>query len=212
MKSLVQRIGFWLALYGGWGLFSISFLDSSIITFPGISDLLLIHLCSRQPHRAIIYAMQATLGSLLGAYLLYAVTSRGGRYVLGKFSPEKTERARHWLERNDFAAILVVSLLPPPAPLKVFLITAGVLRVNAVRYGAALLVGRALRYGALAWLGAHYGLQALTYLKHNITWVSLVMAAAVALLTFAYRRFTHWRSLATQAKKAPPNSSPSDPH
>lgn len=212
LKSLAQKLGFWLALYGGWGLFSLTFLDSSVLSFPAITDLLLIHLASRHPDRALIYAAQATLGSVLGAYLLYAITSRGGRFVLRKLPPETMQRARHWLERNDFVSILVASLLPPPAPLKIFLITAGVLRVNAARYGAALLVGRALRYGAVAWLGARHGQQAEAYLKHNITWVSLVIVAVVVVLTLGYRRFTHGQSAVAPGDKAGSSSSNSDLH
>jgi membrane protein YqaA with SNARE-associated domain len=210
LKSLTGKLGIWLALYGGWGLFSLTFLDSSVLSFPAITDLLLIHLASHQPHRALIYAVQATLGSVLGAYLLYAITSRGGNFVLRKLSPEKKQRAQRWLERNDFVSILVASLLPPPAPLKAFLIMAGVLRVNPVRYGAALLVGRALRYGAVAWLGAHYGLQAETYLKQNITWVSLVIVAAVVVLTLLIRGFGRGRPAVSPADKPSSPPSPSD--
>ena len=76
--------------------------------------------------------------------------------------------AQRWLERNDFVAVLVASLLPPPAPLKVFILTAGLLRVNAVHFGLALLVGRGLRFAAEAWLGARYGVQAEDYLRHNL--------------------------------------------
>jgi membrane protein YqaA with SNARE-associated domain len=200
LKSLTQRLGFWLALYGGWGLFGLTFLDSSILSFPAITDLLLIHLCARQAERALLYAAQATLGSVLGAYLLYAITSQGGRYVRRKFPPERMLTARRWLARNDFVSILVASLLPPPAPLKAFLITAGMLRVNAVRYGAALLVGRALRYGAIAWLAARYGLQAEAYMKQNITSASLMIVALVLLFTLVYRQLQRGRSAA-----APPN-------
>jgi membrane protein YqaA with SNARE-associated domain len=200
LKSLTQELGSWLALYGGWGLFSVCFLDSSVLSFPAVTDLLLIHLCARQPERALLHAVQATLGSVLGAYLLYAITSQGGRYVLRKLPPEKMQAPRHWLERNDFVSILVASLLPPPAPLKIFLITAGVLRVNAARYGAALLVGRVLRYGAIAWLAARHGLQAEAYMKQNITWVSLVIVALVVVFTLIYRRLARVRSAG-----APPN-------
>ena len=206
---MLKKFGIWLALYGGWGLFSLTFLDSSVLSFPAITDLLLIHLASHQPHLALIFAVQAVLGSVLGAYLLYAITSRGGDYVLRKLSPEKMQRARHWLERNDFVSILVASLLPPPAPLKAFLIMAGVLRVNAVRYGVALLVGRSLRYGAVAWLGARYGLQAETYLRQNITWVSLVIVAVVVVFTLVYRLFKRGRPAASAAAKPSSSSSPS---
>ena len=76
-------------------------------------------------------------------------------------------------------AVLVASILPPPAPYKVFVLTAGVLRVNAVHFGLALLVGRGLRFAAEAWLGARYGVQAQDYLRHNLGWASL---AAVMLI------------------------------
>ena len=76
-------------------------------------------------------------------------------------------------------AVLVASILPPPAPYKVFILTAGVLRVNAMHFGLALLVGRGLRFAAEAWLGARYGVQAQDYLRHNLGWASL---AAVILI------------------------------
>ena len=52
------------------------------------------------------------------------------------------------------------------------------LRVNAVHFGLALLVGRGLRFAAER-LGARYGVQAQDYLRHNLGWASL---AAVILI------------------------------
>jgi membrane protein DedA with SNARE-associated domain len=91
----------------------------------------------------------------------------------GKSSSTKGS-ARRWLERNDLLAMLVMSLLPPPAPLKISVLTAGALRMNALRFGVALLLGRSLRFGAEAWLGARYGAQGEAYVKKNLDWVSLV--------------------------------------
>jgi len=78
-------------------------------------------------------------------------------------------------------------LLPPPAPYKVFVLTAGVLRVNALNLGLALLLGRGLRFGAEAWLGAHYGLQAQEYLRHNMGWASLVIVLVIIGLAMLQR-------------------------
>jgi uncharacterized membrane protein YdjX (TVP38/TMEM64 family) len=91
------------------------------------------------------------------------------------------------LERNDFVAMLIAALLPPPAPLKIFVIAAGALRTNALRFGAALLVGRSLRFAAEAWLGARYGAEAEAYLRKNLTWASLVTILLVIGLTFLSR-------------------------
>ena len=178
-KSLSAKLGHVLVLYGGWGLFAMSFLDSSLIPFPVVNDLALIVMASRRPAWWPVYAMASTLGSWGGAYLLYGIARGGGRFLWRKTTPQAVAHARRWLERNDFAAILVASILPPPAPLKVFILTAGLLRVNAVRFGLAMLVGRGLRFAADAWLGARYGVQAQDYLRHNLSWTSL---AAVILI------------------------------
>jgi membrane protein YqaA with SNARE-associated domain len=187
LESLASRLGHVLALYGG-GLLVISFLDSSFIPFPGINDLALIVLASQHPARAPFYALLSTLGSLLGCYVMYGIARGGGRLAGGRSASNKGNRARHWLERNDFVAMLAMCLLPPPAPLKIFVLAAGALRMNALRFGAALLVGRSLRFAVEAWLGARYGAEAEAYLRKNLTWASLVTILVVIGLTF----FSRW--------------------
>ena len=188
LKSLSAQLGHFLALYGGWGLLAISFLDSSFLSFPLVNDLLLIHLSGQRPSMALVYALQCTLGSVLGAYIMYAAARRGAKLFLRGPSMAKMERIERWLGRNDFVAILTISLLPPPAPFKVFAITAGVLRVNRVRFVAALFAGRALRFTAEGLMGARYGGRAEAYLRENIGWVSLVTIALVLVIFVLYRR------------------------
>jgi len=185
-KSFSSRLGHLLALYGG-GLFVLSFLDSSFIPFPGLNDLALIVLASKHPARAPLYALLSTLGSLLGCFVMYGIARGGGRLASGRRTTTKGNRARRWLERNDFAAMLVMALLPPPAPLKIFVIAAGALRMKLLNFGAALLVGRSLRFAAIAWLGAHYGAKAEAYLKQNLAWVSLVTILLVIALMLLFR-------------------------
>ncbi len=185
LKSLSAKLGHVLVLYGAWGLFAMSFLDSSLVPFPGVNDLVLIVMASKRPGWWPVYALASTLGSIGGAYLLYGMARGGGKFFFRKTTPQSITHARRWLERNDFVAILVASLLPPPAPLKAFILTAGVLRVNAINFGLALLVGRGLRFGADAWLGARYGVLAEDYLRHNLGWASLaavIMIVGLALL------------------------------
>ncbi len=190
LKNLSVKLTHALVLYGGWGLFAISFLDSTFIPFPMVNDLLLMHLSSLSPARMPIYVFDCTAASVLGAYVLYGLGAGGGLFLRRKFSPEKIGRAQRWLDRNDFAAVLVISLLPPPAPFKLFLVTAGAVRMNRIRYGAALVVGRGARFVAEGWLAVLYGARAEAYLKANLGWVSLVVAIAVAGLTIAYRIWT----------------------
>jgi membrane protein YqaA with SNARE-associated domain len=187
LKSISLKLGHILVLYGGWGLFAMSFLDSSLVPFPVVNDLALIVMASKRPALWPLYALASTLGSVGGAYLLYGIARGGGKFFFRKTTPQSLIRAQGWLERNDFLSILVASLLPPPAPYKVFVLTAGVLRVNPLNFGLALLVGRGLRFGAEAWLGARYGAQAQDYVRHNLGWASLAIVIVIVGLALLQR-------------------------
>ncbi len=188
LKSFIAKLGQVLVLYGGWGLLGISFLDSSFVPLPGLNDFVLIHLSAQNPSRAAIYAIASTLGSLAGCFVMYGLARGGAKLFVKRQSSPAAQRARQWLARNDFVSLLVASLLPPPSPFKLFLLVAGAARLNPVRFGLALAVGRGLRFGAAALLGARYGLQAEAYLKQNVFWASLVLVCLVVAWTMVYRR------------------------
>ena len=201
LKSLSAKLGQVLILYGGWGLFAMSFLDSSLIPFPIVNDLALIVIASRRPPLWPLYALASTLGSVAGAYLLYGIARGGSKFFFRKTTPHALAHAQHWLERHDSVAILVAALLPPPAPYKAFVLTAGLLRVNALHFGVALLIGRGLRFAAAAWLGAHYGLQAQYYVRHNMGRASLAAVMTilgVVLLQWWWARRTRDSALGTR--------------
>lgn len=189
LKSLSAKLGHVLVLYGGWGLFTMSFLDSSLIPFPVVNDLALMVMASNRPAWWPLYALASTLGSVSGAYFLYGIARGGGKFFFRKTTPRAMAHAQRWLERNDFVAVLVASILPPPAPYKVFVLTAGLLRANALRFGLALLVGRGLRFAADAWLGAHYGVQAEDYLRHSLGRASLAIVIVIVALALLRRRW-----------------------
>ncbi|MDE3178303.1 MAG: DedA family protein [Acidobacteriota bacterium] len=191
LEILIRGLGHLLSHYGGWGLFAISFLDSSFLAFPFINDLLLIELASAQPHKAALFGAQCTAGSVLGALTIYYITRQGRNLFSRRTTKREKTRIRRWIEQNDFLAILTASLLPPPAPFKVFAIVAGALQINLVRFILALIVGRGIRFAFEAWLGAYYGISAQAYLRNNIGWVSLVIVAVViagAIIHRYYRR------------------------
>ncbi len=84
LKSLSVKLGHVLVLYGGWGLFAMSFLDSSLIPFPVVNDLALIVMASKRPAWWPLYALATTLGSVCGAYLLYGIARGGGKFFFRK--------------------------------------------------------------------------------------------------------------------------------
>ena len=71
LDKLPPWLGTAVASAGGLGIFLIAFLDSSVLTFPVVNDLLVIQLSITYPAKMPYYALMATLGSVLGCVLLY---------------------------------------------------------------------------------------------------------------------------------------------
>lgn len=186
-EAYAVHLGHVLGRYGGGGLFLINVLDSSILAFPLINDILLMHMASRHPNLGLLYALYCTLGSMAGSFAIYGL-GRGGSRLL-KRNPEMREagRARRWLLRNDFITVLVASVLPPPTPFKVVPVVAGALRMKVPRLAAALIVGRGLRFVAEAWIGIRYGKEAEGYLRTHLVFLSAITVVSVVLLVVAYR-------------------------
>jgi membrane protein YqaA with SNARE-associated domain len=181
-----QKIVAFAGALGAPGLFLISFLDSSILTFPVINDLLLINLAIGHPERMPLYALMATLGSILGCVLLYFLAEKGGEAFFHKKAGEHAHAIRHWVERNGFGGILFAALLPPPTPFKIFVFAAGVFEVPLTSFVLAVSLARAIRYFGIGYLAIRFGDQAMPFLaahKLQVTAAVLVFAVISYLLS-----------------------------
>ncbi len=186
MHHLVA-LGRWLGSFGGPGLFAVAFLDSSFLSLPEINDILIVSFVMQHKERLVYYAAMATLGSLVGCFTVYLLGLKGGEAVLRRqFSAGRVERGMATFRRYGLLAVLVPSLLPPPAPFKIFVLLAGVARVRAGTFALAIIVGRGVRFLALGLLAMWYGDAALQYLRENAKPVALVVAGVVLLLGVLY--------------------------
>ena len=183
-----QKIVAFAGGLGAPGLFLISFLDSSVLTFPVINDLLLIELSMQHPGRMVLYAAMAMLGSTLGCVLLYFLAKKGGEALFHRKAGPRGAKIRHWVEKNGFAGMLVAALLPPPTPFKFFVLAAGVFDVPLLSFTSAIALARAVRYFAIGYLAVRYGSQALPFLGQHKLLVATVVIILVA-LSFAISRF-----------------------
>ena len=171
-----------LVPFGAAGLFAIALLDSALIPLPGGPDAVMLLLSTQAPARMPFYAIGATAGSVLGCLILYYISKRAGRSALDKFSPEKQARVKELVDRYDVLSVLVASVLPPPFPFKLFVITAGVFRLSVLRFAIAVAAGRAFRFFLEGFLAVRYGEQAGELLKKNYPSVGLGVAALVVLV------------------------------
>ncbi|HYN84256.1 MAG TPA: hypothetical protein VER32_03320 [Pyrinomonadaceae bacterium] len=78
-------------------------------------------------------------------------------------------------------SVLVASLLPPPFPFKLFVITAGVFHLKVVRFALAVAAGRAARFFLEGFIAVRYGEQAKDVLAKNFASVGLGLALLVVL-------------------------------
>jgi membrane protein YqaA with SNARE-associated domain len=179
---------------GGPGLFILSFLDSSFLSFPEVVDVLMIGLVARYPERMLWYAALPTLGSVLGSYVLYHLARRGGEAFLRKRMDDRhVDRAFRVFRKYGLLAVAVPSIMPPPVPFKIFVLAAGAARVRRRDFLLALALGRGVRYFGEALLAAYYGQRAITYLhEHGIAvafWAAgFLLVAGLAYIWWSRRR------------------------
>jgi len=181
MGELVGRIRSLALALGGPGLFLVAFLDSTFLPLPGITDILVVVMVTRRPALMLGYVALTVVGSVAGCLVMHAIGRKGGdALVRRRFTGDKIERAMASLQRHGVMAVLIPSLLPPPAPFKIFVLLAGVIGINAVRFALAIAIGRTARYMVLGILAVEYGEAALTYAREHGATVSLVAVAALA--------------------------------
>jgi len=180
MTGLISWAKGLVTAFGGPGLFIVAFLDSSFLSLPEINDILVIWMVTQHKERLIYYATMATLGSITGCFVLYVLARKGGEALLRKrFDAGRIERGMATVRRYGLLALLVPSILPPPAPFKVFVLLAGVVRVRPLHFALAIGIGRGLRYFGEGLLAVWYGDMALRYIDEHGDQVALATAVLV---------------------------------
>jgi membrane protein YqaA with SNARE-associated domain len=177
-KGLVWLSDYFIAL-GPFGLFAVALLDSSFVPLPSSADALMLLLSTAHPRLMPLYALLATAGSAIGCVILYYISRRAGGRALKKFSEAKRKRVKDLIDRYDVLAVLVASLLPPPFPFKLFVVTAGVFRFSLLRFTLAIITGRAFRFLLEGYFAVRYGSQAKEILARYYPWIGLAVALAL---------------------------------
>ena len=185
MGRFVSRVQALALALGGVGLFLTSFMDALFLP-PEVNDLLLVWMVTQHKSRMLYYAASATLGSTAGCLLLYYIGRRADGWVKRRFSAARVAKAMQTLQRYGVLAVLIPSLLPPPAPFKIFVLMSGVAGISPARFTMAILIGRGLRYFGLGTLSLYYGDQAVDFLRDNGRTLSLGLIGLIAIGSLAY--------------------------
>ena len=184
-----------LVTWGGLGIFVIAAMDSSVFSFPVLTDLLVIEVTTLRKDLMPFYAGMATVGSLVGCLSLYFLAKKGGEAWFNRKAGRLSKRIQTWVKKNTFLSIFIPAIMPPPFPFEAFVIAQGVFQVPLRTFVMAVLLGRGLRFFAEGLLAVYYGKQATDFLHGH--WIGFAVFFGV-LCVF----MLGWRWLNTHHHKA----------
>jgi membrane protein YqaA with SNARE-associated domain len=180
MKRLLAWVQAFAAGAGGLGLFALTFLDSSFLSFPMVSDLLVISMVTEHKERLLYYSLAPALGSSAGCLVLYYIARAGGEaFLRRRFKEHHVENGLRTIRKHGLLAVVVPALLPPPAPFKIFILLAGVAEIPVAQFLAAVFGARFARFFAEGLLAVFYGERAGAWVTAHARSAGLILSAAV---------------------------------
>lgn len=173
-----------------YALAAVAFAESSFFPLP--PDLMLIPMALAEPLKAWRYALIATLASVLGGLLGYAIGAllfdTLGQWLLHAYGyGAKFEQFRVWYRDYGAAVILIKGLLP--IPYKLVTIASGVAGYNLFWFVVLSLITRGARFFAEAGIFNRWGGTLEPLIRKNITAVVLVSIVVIVARFYLAAKF-----------------------
>jgi len=183
-----------LPALGGPGIFLSSFVDSSFVPLPLVTDLLLMELSNLHPLRMPFYVAMAAVGSLGGCVLIYGLARKGGEALHLNPHGQVSHRIQRFVEQHPVACVILPAAAPFPVPFKPFVIAQAVLAVPFVTFLLGTLAGRTVRFSIEGYLAVRYGDVAKEFVRHQ-NWHTMGIVLGLAVLYVLIRRTPFARKL-----------------
>jgi membrane protein YqaA with SNARE-associated domain len=180
---------------GFWGAGAIAFVDAA--AFPVPMDLILAGYVWADKKHFYLYVIVSAAGSALGGLVFFLLGRAGGElFLMKRINRVRFEQLRDRFEKQEFLAMMIPSILPPPTPWKLFVIAAGVFEMRLSLFLVAVFVGRVIRNLITALLTIEYGpeivnIAARLATRHRVALVAGVVALLGALVYWLWR--TVWK-------------------
>ena len=145
MNEIFQGLIHWFEIHGAWGLGLNAWLESFIPVPP--PDFLLIAMDLSSRHKALIYALVATIGSAFGGLTGWILGKFGGRPLFGKIFKNKKEmfeKVENLYTKYGTIAVAMAALTP--VPYNIFAWGSGILNMNPVTFVLISIFGRGARF------------------------------------------------------------------
>jgi len=104
-------------------------------------------------------------------------------------------------EKYGILTVAIPSILPPPCPFKIFVLSAGVFRLRLPEFLLAIMIGRTVRYSMWGVLAVLYGNSVKIYMQNNLRWVGTGLFGLFVLI-FGTTVFLYWRRLRQSKREA----------
>ena len=179
-KFVALFLANFLAKFGIWGVGAVALLDSSTIPVP--MDLILAGYVWADKTHFWLYCLLAAAGSAVGGLLPYGLGRAGGElFLLKRVNRKHYERIRARFERQEFLAMMIPSMLPPPTHWKACVFAAGVFEMRVVPFMLSVFCGRLVRWLVLSALVLKLGPGAVEVVEHHrLALLAIVGGLAVA--------------------------------
>lgn len=172
-------------------------LDSSFLILPFGNDFLLIALVSSSHGLIwILYVVFATLGSLVGVFMLDLVMRKAGQRGLQRFvKPKQARKLEKKLDKGAGWFVFTTSLLPPPFPFTPAIMSASALQASRTKLYFGVMAGRLVRFTIEALLALCFGRRVMSFLRSPAVDYVVYGFVAIALIgtVFSLWKWVHRR-------------------
>jgi membrane protein YqaA with SNARE-associated domain len=179
---------------GIWGLGGLAFIDSGLFPLPTTMDGVVIGYVANDHKKALLYVLMAAAASAVGSLIPYYVGRAGGElFLLKRINRERYERLRDKFANQEFMAIMIPAMMPPPMPIKLFEFAAGVFEMKPLPFAAAIFTGKFIQFLVCALITVFYGPEIAHAGRHALhehpgLLLGIVGVAVVWLLVYIVRK------------------------
>ncbi len=88
--------------------------------------------CGQDKKHFFLYVLAAAIGSAIGGLVPFFLGRAGGEiFLMKRVDRNRYEQMRNRFAKQEFLAMMIPSMLPPPTPWKAFVFAAGVFEMKA---------------------------------------------------------------------------------
>jgi membrane protein YqaA with SNARE-associated domain len=201
MNNFFRAIGHLAYHAGAAGLLTVGFLDSTFLIIPFGNDILLIALSVRHHKLVPLYALAATVGSVLGCWFTIWLSAKGGAHFRKRVPLKRLKYVQAQVEKRAGWAVAFASIMPPPFPFTAVVAAAAAFDYPRKKLFLVIGAARFVRFSIEGALAIYYGRKILILARSETLKYILVPIIVISIIGSAYSIYSWIKDSAKQAKR-----------